>query len=163
MLESINNMDLSDAGLSTAVVPICMLAPGRFSTTTVCLSLSCRWWALSFQVTGVSMRRVILESPYNGDTDGNVTYPRACVRDSLLRGEAPIASHLLYTQLGVLRDDVTREREQGIAAGLAWGPVADATVDKGISPGMKRGIADAEAAERPVEYRVLEESTPKRD
>jgi hypothetical protein len=32
-----------------------------------------RWWALSFQVTGVSMRRVILEGPYNGDTDGNVT------------------------------------------------------------------------------------------
>jgi hypothetical protein len=46
----------------------------------------------------------------------------------------------------VLRDNVAGEREQGIAAGLAWGPVAD-----------------AEAAERPVEYRVLEELTPKRD
>ena len=66
----------------------------------------------------------------------------------------------------MLRDNVAGEREQGIAAGLAWGPVAEATVvyiDKGISPRMKRGIADAEAAERPVVYRVLEESTPKRD
>jgi hypothetical protein len=101
---------------------------------------------------------VALESPYNGDTDGNVTYARACVRDSLLRGEAPIASHLLYTQPGMLRDDITREREQGIAGGLAWGPVADATVvyiDRGISPGMKGGIADAESAGRPIEYRVL--------
>ena len=73
---------------------------------------------------------------------------------------------MLYTQPDVLRDNVAGGREQGIAAGLAWGPVADATVvyiDKGISPGMKCGIANAEAAERPVEYRVLEESKPKGD
>ena len=78
------------------------------------------------------------------------------------RGEAPIASHLLYAQPGVLRDDVADERELGIIAGLALGPVAEATVvyiDRGVSPGMKRGIADAEAAERPVEYRLLAEST----
>ena len=55
-------------------------------------------------------------------------YARACVRDSLLRGEAPIASHLLYTQPGVLRDNVAGEREQGIAAVLAGEPVAEATV-----------------------------------
>ena len=58
----------------------------------------------------------------------------------------------------MLRDNVAGEREQGIAAGLAWGPVAEATVvyiDKGISPSMKRGIADAEAGELPVEYQVL--------
>jgi hypothetical protein len=79
-------------------------------------------------VSTSTMRRVILESPYNGDTDGNVTYARACVRDSLLCGEAPIASHLLYTQPGVLRDSVAGEREQGIAPGLAWGPVAEAMV-----------------------------------
>jgi hypothetical protein len=44
----------------------------------------------------------------------------------------------------MLRDNVAGEREQGIAAGLAWGPVAEATVvyiDKGISPGMACGIA----------------------
>jgi hypothetical protein len=62
------------------------------------------------------------------DTDGNVTYARASVRDTLLRGEAPIASHLLYTQAGVLRDNVAGEREQGIAAVLAGEPVAEATV-----------------------------------
>jgi hypothetical protein len=104
------------------------------------------------------MRRVILESPYNGDTDGNVTYARACVRDSLLRGEAPIASNLLYTQPVVLRDGVPSEREQGISASLAWGPVAEATVvylDRGISPGMKLGIADAEGTGRLVEFRLL--------
>lgn len=104
------------------------------------------------------MRRVILESPFAGGVARNVAYARACVRDCLRRGEAPIASHLLYTQPGVLRDDVARERSLGIAAGLAWVAVADATVaytDLGISTGMRTGIDRAEAAGRPVEYRSL--------
>lgn len=104
------------------------------------------------------MRLVILESPYAGDIEGNVTYARACVRDCLMRGEAPIASHLLYTQEGILRDDVAAERRLGIDAGLAWRHVAEATVvyaDRGISPGMNYGIQKAQAAGKPVEYRSL--------
>lgn len=104
------------------------------------------------------MRLVIVESPYAGDIERNVEYARACVRDALSRGEAPIASHLLYTQPGVLRDEVPEERQWGIDAGLAWGRVAEATVvyvDRGISRGMQYGIANAEAAGRPVEVRRL--------
>jgi hypothetical protein len=104
------------------------------------------------------MRLVIVESPYAGDVDDNVSYARAAIRDSLLRGEAPIASHLLYTQPGVLRDDVPEERARGIEAGLAWLRVADATVvytDRGISSGMRKGINEANRAGRPVEYRSL--------
>lgn len=104
------------------------------------------------------MRRVIVESPFAGDVEANIDYARACLRDSLSRGEAPIASHLLYTQAGVLRDDIPVERAWGIDAGLAWGAVAAATVvytDRGISRGMEYGIAHAEAAGRPVEYRRL--------
>lgn len=104
------------------------------------------------------MKRVILESPYAGDIEANITYARACVRDSLSREEAPIASHLLYTQPGILRDGVQEERQWGINAGLAWGAVADATVvytDRGISEGMRYGIARAEAGGRPVDYRKL--------
>jgi hypothetical protein len=67
------------------------------------------------------MKLVILESPYAGDVETNTTYARACVRDSLSRGEAPLASHLLYTQPGILRDDVPDERQRGMDAGLAWG------------------------------------------
>lgn len=52
------------------------------------------------------MIKVILESPYAGEIDRNIRYARACVRDSLLRGESPIASHLLYTQSGILDDDI---------------------------------------------------------
>ena len=104
------------------------------------------------------MRLVIIESPYAGDVEANVEYARACVRDSLLRGEAPIASHLLYTQPGVLRDEVPEERRHGIDAGLAWRKVAEASVvytDRGITSGMKYGIAAAEAAGIAVEYRSL--------
>jgi hypothetical protein len=82
---------------------------------------------------------VILESPYAGDVDRNVAYARAALRDSLLRGEAPIASHLLYTQPGVLSDHILHERDMGITAGLAWRSVAEAAVfyiDLGFSSGM---------------------------
>jgi hypothetical protein len=104
------------------------------------------------------MRRVILESPYAGNVEENVAYARAAVRDSLLRGEAPIASHLLYSQPGILNDDASDERQLGIEAGLAWRYAADATVvyqDLGISPGMRHGILAAASAGIPVEYRNL--------
>ena len=104
------------------------------------------------------MRLVIIESPYAGDTGANIEYARAAVRDSLGRGEAPIASHLLYTQPGVLNDDIPDERQWGIDAGLAWRTVADATVvyqDRGITRGMEYGIAKARADGNPVEFRNL--------
>jgi hypothetical protein len=108
------------------------------------------------------MRLVILETPYASDTpEGvaeNVAYARACLRDCLQRGEAPLASHLLYTQPGVLDDSIAAERELGIRAGLDWGEEAQATVvyvDRGVSAGMEKGIAAAKAAWRTVEYRRI--------
>jgi hypothetical protein len=113
------------------------------------------------------MRLVVLESPYAGRgwwpasiwyRRANVRFARACARDSLKRGEAPLASHLLYTQPGIMSDRVPNERNLGIMAGLAWGKYADATVvytDFGISNGMELGIAAAKRAGRPIEYRRL--------
>jgi len=104
------------------------------------------------------MRRVIIETPYAGDIERNLRYLRACLRDSLLRGEAPFASHGLYTQEGVLRDHDVSERMHGIEAGFAWREVAQATVvyeDLGISTGMKYGIEDSEKKGVPVEFRRL--------
>ena len=50
------------------------------------------------------MNTVFLESPYSGATDEiiarNVKYARACCTHSYhVMGEAPVALHLLYTQL----------------------------------------------------------------
>jgi hypothetical protein len=101
---------------------------------------------------------VLLESPYAGSVEVNVAYARAAMRDCLLRGESPFASHLLYTQPGVLDDNTPDERTLGIEAGLAWGMLADRTVvytDLGITPGMRRGIEHAVNHGRPVEMRSI--------
>jgi hypothetical protein len=102
------------------------------------------------------VKLVVLESPYAGDRERNAKYLQACIRDSICRGEAPFASHLMYT--GALDDGLPTEREIGIACGLAWGRWAAATVayvDLGISRGMKLGIDRATLEGRPVEERRL--------
>lgn len=106
------------------------------------------------------MRRVILESPYAGDVEANVAYARACLRDCLERGEAPIASHLLYIQPGVLDDDNPEERALGIAAGLAWSDtfVCEGAVfytDRGWSKGMLAAKAHHVENGTPIEERAL--------
>jgi hypothetical protein len=102
------------------------------------------------------MKLVIVESPYAGAIALNERYARAAMADCLRRGEAPFASHLLYTQ--VLDDLQPDERKLGIDAGLAWGAAAASSVvyrDLGITPGMRLGIEAARAAGRTVEFRDL--------
>lgn len=105
------------------------------------------------------MRRVIIESPYAGDIHLNTLYARLAVKDCLSRGEAPIASHLLYTQPGILDDGKPDERKTGIDAGHAWIGKADAVVvytDLGVSNGMAAGIRRAhDFDELSVEYRQI--------
>lgn len=106
------------------------------------------------------MRLVIIESPYSGKDDNernrNVEYARDALLDSLARGEAPLASHLLYTQ--VLSDEVPDQRNHGVDAGLAWAEHAEATVvylDLGVSAGMVTGLEHAARHHRPIELRKL--------
>lgn len=104
------------------------------------------------------MKLVVIESPLAGDVERNRRYAKAAMRDSLARGEAPYASHLLYDQRGILDDLIPAEREQGMAAGFAWGSVAELSavyVDLGISGGMQRGIDRAKVEGRPVEERSI--------
>lgn len=104
------------------------------------------------------MRLVILESPYLGDTERNIAYARSCLKDCLDRGDSPIASHLLFTQPGVLDDNVVAERALGMEAGLAWYAVAHAAVvytDFGVSSGMLAGIDRARKHNVPIEFRSL--------
>lgn len=106
----------------------------------------------------MKMKLLILESPFAGNVEENIEYARRAVRDSLTRGEAPIASHLLYTQDGILDDNIPSERQWGIDAGLAWRVVSQGTVvytDYGTSGGMAYGIAAAEESGKTVEYRSI--------
>ena len=114
------------------------------------------------------MRLVIIESPYSAHfpdgswdqatADRNLQYAREAMADCFKRGEAPFASHLLYTQPGVLNDRIKEERQQGMEAGFKWGQVSDATVvyiDLGMSNGMTEGMKVARLRNRPVEIRRL--------
>jgi len=104
------------------------------------------------------VKLVIVESPYSGDVEDNIRYARACIADCLRRGEAPFASHLLYTQDGVLRDDVASELEWCMQAGWEWMVVADLVAvycDRGISFGMEQGVARALKLGKVIEYRYL--------
>ena len=103
------------------------------------------------------MKRTIIESPYaaaNGHTVADhEAYARRCMADSLSRGEAPLASHLLYTQPGILDDTDPAERRHGMRVGLEWTAVADLVAlytDFGISRGMKEGEERALALSIPV-------------
>jgi hypothetical protein len=105
-------------------------------------------------------RLVIIESPYGSDdpavVEENKRYCDACLRESLNRGEAPFASHRVYTQ--VLDDSVPEQRKQGMEAGFAWMTRADLVavyVDRGISEGMMKGIERASGLGKRIEFRKV--------
>jgi len=120
-------------------------------------------------------RLVILESPYAGYAPAwvppgfrwlaaayqrwrNARYTVRCMRDSLYRGEAPLASHVLYASSGVLDDSDMAERARGLQAGFAWGlkcPVRVVYCDRGISGGMRAGMNAGLPTQR-VEFRYLD-------
>jgi len=94
---------------------------------------------------------VLIESPFGTDAEGNrvdaetfkrnQAYAVRAVNDSLRRGEAPFASHVLYPL--VLDDATPEERKMGMESGFAWGAKADRVavyVDLGVSSGMAEGI-----------------------
>jgi len=94
------------------------------------------------------MKRVVIESPYysrdKAEQQRNIAYAIECLRDSMQRGEAPFASHLLYTR--VLDDDEPQERRQGLDAAMRWIDVSERTavyIDLGLSSGMRLGIQRA--------------------
>mgnify|MGYP006238438413 FL=1 len=100
---------------------------------------------------------VIIESPYMGDVKSNIAYARQCMGDSLKRGEAPFASHLLYTQ--ILDDTIPQQRMMGMQRAFEWYRCADLMAvytDKGISSGMQKGMEIAEEFKIKIEYRRLD-------
>ena len=106
------------------------------------------------------MKRVVIETPFAASTEEeskrNAAYLKAAMRDSISKGEAPYASHALYTQF--LDDTIPEERAEGIVMGFVWGDLATETVvyvDLGISKGMRAGIDYAQSKGRPVVYREV--------
>lgn len=115
------------------------------------------------------MKKVIVESPfmYRSENEServigqlrNTMYARLALRDCILRGETPYASHLLLTQPGILDDDNSNERRLGIDAGLEFGKICDMSAfytDLGYSTGMKYGLQSAQDVGRPIDKRQLD-------
>jgi hypothetical protein len=85
----------------------------------------------------------------------NLTYARLALLNSLSRGEAPLASHLLYTQVWSERDDL---RDAGIKAGVEMHHRCDTValyVDLGLSNGMKLADQHAELLQVNRERRII--------
>lgn len=105
---------------------------------------------------------VIIESPYAGNADDikrNEYYARAAITDCLNKGEIPVASHLLYTQAGILDDTQSAQRRLGIEAGLITGHICSKSVmyaNYGMSPGMEEGVDRAKREGRSVEIRNIQ-------
>jgi len=94
----------------------------------------------------IELVRTIIESPFAGNVVRNLRYVRACMRDAFMRGEAPFASHALYTQEGVLDDNHPEERELGIWGGFMYREVCPRSafyLDYGMSGGMQHGFDHA--------------------
>ena len=121
-------------------------------------------------IADVSMRTkptdatlVIIESPYAGDIERNTLYARRAMRDSLDRGENPIASHLIYTQPNILDEFNPAERKRGIDAGFAWWCKADKIIfytDYGYSNGMNAAIERVKSQGKTYEIRQIGKNKP---
>ena len=108
------------------------------------------------------MRLVVIESPWSAPDKAtqkrNKDYAIGAMLDSFNRGEAPFASHLLYTLPGLLDDDDDDQRNLGLRAGWLWAETASLVAvyaDFGISLGMRLGIRRATDLDIRVEYRYL--------
>jgi hypothetical protein len=109
---------------------------------------------------------VLMESPFRGNNyssvELNVDYGRLCLHDCLIKGEAPFASHLLYTLPKVLNDKIPQERKMGMEAGWEIGKRADLSAvyvdligDWSHFEGIAKGVVRAIQERRPVEFRNL--------
>lgn len=99
---------------------------------------------------------VIIESPYAGDVEANMEYLQLCILDSIARGEAPMASHQMYTR--ALKDAEPAQRALGIICGFVWLTKAEMQVfyiDRGWSPGMRAAQIEGRRLGVPQKYREI--------
>lgn len=99
------------------------------------------------------MKRIFVCSRYAGNvTDNELTAEWIC-RAIALRGDAPMAPHLLYPRF--LHDYNPGERQMGLGCSLAWLSQCDemhVCAEDGISDGMKAEIDQAQALGLPIVY-----------
>lgn len=105
-------------------------------------------------------RLVVVESPWKATdaytVEQHERYLEFALQDCFKRGEAPFASHGLYTR--VLNDDCLPERLQGVEAGLLWGKHCDFVAvytDMGISGMMHEALKHWDKLGKRIERRII--------
>lgn len=104
---------------------------------------------------------VFIASPFSslGSPNGrsiNLIYAKACLLDSLAKGECPLLPHLTFPEL--FDDDIDEERTLGIRLGCYWLAKAHQLLvytDLGISAGMKEEIECASRCGVPITFRSI--------
>ena len=98
---------------------------------------------------------ILVESPFAGEVDENLTYAQKCMRhvffSSYSGPQIPIASHCFFTI--ALDDRNPAERSIGMNAGFAMRSLASEVrvyLDRGLSGGMIHGIRGAIEAGKPI-------------
>ncbi|ASD50523.1 hypothetical protein FDI24_gp242 [Acidovorax phage ACP17] len=113
----------------------------------------------ALNVAKYTRKRAVLISPFMPEDLSNagkmLRYANRAVQDSLMRNEAPIASHAFFFGLA---PNVPIERDAGLHSQLSWIPKADVVVvyvDFGITAAMQVAINVAEVKAKKIEYRSI--------
>lgn len=83
-------------------------------------------------------------------------YALRATKDSLGKNEAPLASHLFYSEVLNVRNPI--ERDIGLQSQLTWLKAADIVavyLDFGITPAMQVAINAAVLKNKRIEYRTI--------
>jgi len=103
------------------------------------------------------MSTVFIESPYAGDVAANEEYATKAMLTELEKGNAPIVTHLLWTQVWDDMDQTTRERALQNCRKVRR--QCDGVVfylDRGISHGMRRSIHEAVRDGLEISWEIIE-------
>jgi hypothetical protein len=100
---------------------------------------------------------VCIESPWRNFALAR-PYLSACIRDAVMRGEVPIASHAMFCVASDFNDEVDADRALGLTAARVMiqnCQLVAVYCDHGISEGMRRAMEFAFSINKPVETRRI--------
>lgn len=116
--------------------------------------------ALAAHVSKQNRKATIILSPFMAEDPSKANamarYAKRCVQDSILKMEAPVASHYFYYE--VLNSNLSIDRDIGLQSQLAWIPHADlvvAYIDMGVTQAMDLALGVAKLANKKIEFRKI--------
>lgn len=114
----------------------------------------------TLRVTKQPRKAVIVITPFAAEDYANAAkmnrYALRATRDSLNRMEAPVASHLFYSDVISARNPI--ERDIGLQSQLTWLKNCDLVavyLDFGVTPAMQVAINAAIQRNKKIEYRTI--------